>query len=165
MRRLYVIVPGPALTVQLVDELIAEDIPREGIRLFAQTSGRLTDLPVSVRGFRPSRDLVLLRTLSGAILALLSALLIIIVGEVGDRPGFMLLTVTLAGAAIGAITAWWRDLPRELRRLRSELNEDDVVMLIDLPEARLGEVERQVESRYPEIRIKGTDPAGTPPFP
>jgi hypothetical protein len=165
MRRLYVIVPGPVLTLQLVNELIAEAIPREGIRLFAQTSSQLTDLPVSVRGFRPSRGLVLLRTLSGAILALLPALLIIIVGAGGDSTGFMLFTVTLVGAAIGAMTTLWRDLPRELRRLRSELHEDDVVMLIDLPEARLGEVERQIESRYPEIRIKGTDPAGTPPFP
>jgi hypothetical protein len=98
-------------------------------------------------------------------LALLPALLIIIVGAGGDSTGFMLFTVTLVGAAIGAMTTLWRDLPRELRRLRSELHEDDVVMLIDLPEARLGEVERQIESRYPEIRIKGTDPAGTPPFP
>jgi hypothetical protein len=165
MRRLYAIVPGPALSVHLVKELLAEGAAPQSIHLFTREPGQLTDLPVSVTGFRPPRDMILLRTLSGAILALLTALLVITVSGVGGSPVLLLLTVTLAGAAIGAVSTMWRGASRELHRLQGELREDDVVMVMDLPEARLGEMERKVKSRHPEIRVKGTDPAGSPPFP
>jgi hypothetical protein len=76
-----------------------------------------------------------------------------------------MLLFTLAGAAAGALTAAWPAYPSELRPLHAEVGRDDVVMLADVPDEQLGRVERLIQDRHPGIRVKGTDPRGSPPFP
>jgi hypothetical protein len=171
MQRLYFIIPGQSLTTQLVNELLEGGIPRLGIHLFAKKPAGLTGLTgltVSVMGFQPPLDSILLRALSGAVVGLLTVLLMFFQGGIAGNPVSLILIMLLAGSLLGALSAFWRDMPEgagELRRLRKELRRDDVVMLMDLPEGRLGEVEQQVKSRHPQVRVKGTDPAGSPPFP
>jgi hypothetical protein len=77
----------------------------------------------------------------------------------------MLISATLVGAAVGAATAISSEFTAELRPLRREVGPDDAVMLLDVPDDRVGELEQTIASRPPEIRVKGTDPRGTPPTP
>jgi HAMP domain-containing protein len=84
---------------------------------------------------------------------------------VGPQNGMLLLVATLAGAAAGAATGWLPRFPSELQPLRNELRRDDVVMRIEVPDERQGQLEQEIKARHPEIRVKGTDPAGSPPFP
>jgi hypothetical protein len=79
--------------------------------------------------------------------------------------GLLVLAFTLGGAVAGALTALWQGYPQELRPIRAELGRDDVVMLVDLPDELLGRVEQTIKDHHPEIRVKGTDPRGSPPFP
>ncbi len=73
--------------------------------------------------------------------------------------------VVAGGAFVGAATTWARPYPTELRPLRDELRRDDVVMRIEVADERLEPLETEIKERHPELRIKGTDPAGSPPFP
>lgn len=165
MRHLYVIIPGALLTRQVVRELTAEGLNEQWIRLVSRRADLLNDLPVHVTSLRPPRDAVWLRALAGAALALMAALLVIALGVAIPSVGLLVLAFTLGGAAAGALTALWRGYPPELRPLRAEVGRDDVVMLVDLPDELLGRVEQTIKDHHPEIRVKGTDPRGSPPFP
>lgn len=165
MRHLYVIIPGAPLTRKLVRELTREGLKEEWIRLVSRRSGLLGDLPVPVTGFGPSLVSIWPRALAGAAVALILALLLLTFGVVVPSVELLLLIFILAGAAAGAMTAAWGAYPTELRPLRAEVGRDDVVMLADVPDELLGRVEQLIKDRHPEVRVKGTDPRGTPPFP
>lgn len=165
MRQIYLIVPGAELARRLVGELGADGLEGQSIRLFARQPGRLDDLSVSVNGLRPHRDTLMVRALTGAALALVAALLAIAFGGPVPSAWLLLAAATIAGAALGAVTATWRGDPRELGPLRSELRREDVVMLLHVPDERLEDVQKGIKGRHPEVRVKGTDPAGSPPFP
>jgi hypothetical protein len=165
MRRLYLIVPGPELAGRLVEELLSEDLTGQSMRLLSRRPRELDALPVPVTGFRPSPDNILLRILGGAAAALMVALLTVAFSGAGQSTVPLLLIVTLIGAAAGAATLLWWGFPAELRPLRGELKREDLVMLLDVPDERLGELERAIASRHPEVRVKGTHPAGSPPVP
>lgn len=165
MRRLYVIVPGADLTARLVQELLSRGLPEQGIRLFARRPVALTDLQVPVMRLRVGRDLLLGRTLAGAAIGLTASVLIVAVAGAQTESPLMLAMAILAGAAVGAATATSGGFPAELRPMQNELARNDVVMLIDVPDEGLGELEDALKSGHPELRIEGTDPAGTPPFP
>lgn len=123
------------------------------------------DLPVSVTGLRPQLETLSMPALSGAALALTAALLVNAFGGAVPAAGLVLVAFTIAGAALGASTAAWRGYPRELRPLRAELRWEDAVMRLEVPDARLEEIQKGIKGRHPEIRVKGTDPVGSPPFP
>jgi hypothetical protein len=167
MRRLFVTIPGAPLTQRLVRELMSEGVPEQNMRLLAHRPEQLTGLPVVVSGFHPPLTTVALRALAGMVVALMGGFLVSAFSAIGSSPGLwlLLLTVALAGATAGAATGFFRGYSAELRPLRGELRGEDVVMLLDLPDERLAETEQTIKNRHPEIRVKGTDPAGSPPFP
>lgn len=167
MRRLYLIIPGPDLAADLVHELLSDGMEQRQLSLFACRPRRLkVPVPVSRLSAGGGADSMLTRTLAGAVIALVIALVAIAVGGAGPFAGSVLLVATAVGAAIGAIAGRPRSgYPTELEPLREELDGDDVVMLLDVADQRLGDWEERIKDLHPEIRVKGTDPAGTPPFP
>jgi hypothetical protein len=165
-RRLYVVIPGPVLTERLVQELLADGLTKQDIRLFSRQPKRLTDIPASVTSLRAVPARVLLRALAGAAIVLVALVLwSIALRRVGSPSLLSLLLTTLTGAAAGAGTALLRSFPAELRPLRGELRDDDVVLRVEVPNTRQGPLEEKINARHPEIRVMGTDPGGTPPFP
>ena len=38
-------------------------------------------------------------------------------------------------------------------------------MRLQVPGERLEQLQKGIKRRHPEIRVKGTDPSGSPPFP
>ena len=165
MRLLYLIIPGAPLTRRLVQELTAEGLEADWIRLVSRRADLLADLPVPVTDVRPPGETLGLRALAGAALALVAALLVVALGLAVPSVGLFLLAVPLAGAVVGTLSASWGAYPRELRPIRAEVGRKDVVMLLDLPDERLEAVEQWIKDLHPEIRVKGVDPRGTPPFP
>lgn len=165
MRRVYLVVPGARLSHSLVQELLSDGISEHDIRLIARQPGTLRDLPVPVTRFRPGPDILLKRSMAGAVLALIGGLVVIALTGLGTGAVGILISVTLVGAVVGAATAIGSEFPAELRPLRREVGPDDAVMLLDVPDDRLGELEQTIASRHPEIRVKGTDARGTPPTP
>jgi hypothetical protein len=165
-RRLYVVIPDPLLTGRLVQELLADGLTKQDIRLFSRQSSRLADIPASVTSLRAVPRNVLLRALAGAAIALVALVLwSIAFGRAGSPSLLSLLLTTLAGAAAGAGTLLLQTFPAELGPLRGELRSDDVVLRVEVPNRRQGLLEEEIKARHPEIRVMGTDPGGTPPFP
>ena len=165
MRLLYLIIPGAPLTRRLIQELTAEGLEADWIRLVSRRADLLADLPVPVTSVRPPGETLGLRALAGAALALVAALLVVALGLAVPSVGLFLLAVTLVGAVVGALSASWGAYPQELGTIRAEVGREDVVMLLDLPDERLEAVEQWIKDLHPEIRVKGVDPRGTPPFP
>jgi hypothetical protein len=165
-RRLYVVAQGPALTDRLVQELLADGLTKQDIRLFSRQPNRLADIPVSVTSLRAAPGHVLLRALAGAAIVLVALVLwAIVLGRAGSPSLLSLLLTTLAGAAAGAGTLLLQPFPAELGPLRGELRSDDVVLRVEVPNRRQGLLEEEIKARHPELRVMGTDPGGTPPFP
>jgi hypothetical protein len=165
-RRLYVVAQGRALTNRLVQELLADGLTKQDIRLFSRQPNCLADISVSVTSLSVAPGHVLLRALAGAAIVLVALVLwAIAFGRVGSPSLLSLLLTTLAGGAVGAGTDLLQPFPAELRPLRGELRPDDVVLRADVPATGLGPLEEEIKARHPEIRVMGTDPGGTPPFP
>ena len=166
MRRIYVVIPGPVLTGRLVQELLSNGLtPEQDMRLFSRQPKHLTDVPLSVTSLRVASGKIPLRALMGASIAFLALLLVLIAFDAAEVKGLLLVVVTMTGAAAGAATALLQPFPSELRPLREELRHDDVVLRVEVPDARQGSLEQEIKARHPEIRVMGTDPGGSPPFP
>ena len=166
MRRIYVVIPGPVLTGRLVQELLSNGLTAEqDMRLFSRQPKHLADVPVSVTSLRAASGKTLLRALMGGVIAFLALLLVLIASGGADAQSLLLVVATMTGAAAGAATALLQPFPPELRPLREELRHDDVVLVVEVPDARQGSLEQEIKARHPEIRVMGTDPGGSPPFP
>jgi hypothetical protein len=164
MRRLYLIVPGQELTERLIRELESEGLATRKMSLYAQRPTRSATLTLPVRPMRASPWRSMWRALFGALTALIVALVLMVFGGLQIvLEG--LLVVALLGALVGLSTARWGLVPPEVKQLRKELRPDDLVMLVDVPDDLLGQLEQTINTAHPEIRIKGTDPRGSPPFP
>jgi hypothetical protein len=165
-RRLYVVIPGAVLPNRVVQELLADGLTKQDIRLYSRQRNRLAEMPVTVTSLRAAPGHVLFRALAGAAIVLVALVLwAIAFGRVGSPGLLSLLLTTLAGGAVGAGTDLLQPFPAELRPLRGELRPDDVVLRADVPATGLGPLEEEIKARHPEIRVMGTDPRGTPPFP
>jgi hypothetical protein len=75
--------------------------------------------------------------------------------------------IVVAAAVLGALLRLWfgHGLGGELYRLDAALSRGEAVLVLEVDNGRIGEVERGVKSRHPEVSVLGTDPEGTPPFP
>lgn len=169
MRRLYLVIPGPERTEPLVRELLADGLKAEDIRLFSRRPERLDNTPVTVKGLGATKVRLLSQAAFGALAAVLVLILVSILaaalGGAALASPVVVVLVAAGGAFVGAATTWAQPYPTELRPLRDELRRDDVVMRIEVPDERLLALETEIKDRHPELRIKGTDPAGSPPFP
>jgi hypothetical protein len=169
MRHLFLTIPDPPLAARMVQELKALGVDEQGIRLFAERpqrlSGAMAKVPVPVAALRVPPGRIALRALGGALLVLALALLLMSLGGAAALSLAALVGLALLGAIIGATTVLRGGPPREVRALRPELRADDVVMVAEVPDDRLAEIEQALNERHPELKVKGTDPGGSPPFP
>jgi hypothetical protein len=172
MRRLYLIVPNPHLTHEVVRELLSQGAGPEQVWVHAKRPDRFSDAGIAASRLPSGRDQRVVPALTGAILALVAALLILAVTGAGPWSAVFVLVATLGGAAVGATSggpggtqAGPGKAPQVVSALRRRLGRDDAVVVADVPDARLGEIQRDLKARHPEVRVQGTDPQGTPPFP
>ncbi len=169
MRRLFLTVPDPPLAARMVQELKGLGVDEQGIRLFAERPQRLSaamaGVPVPVAALRVPPGSIALRALGGALLVLALALVLMSLGGAAALSLATLLALALLGALIGAATLLRGGPPREVRALRPELRGDEVVVVTEVPDDRLADVEQALKERHPEVKVKGTDPGGSPPFP
>lgn len=165
MRQLYLIVPHAPLTVEVVDELQSEGIGPTRMRVYAKRPARFSGSGITVTAFPQARDRWMFAAVVGAIAALVVALLILLVAGAGPWSGVFVLIAAIGGAAVGATSRRDRSLEDELQPLRARVRRGDAVIVADVPDARLGEIEREIKARHPEVRVQGTDPRGSPPFP
>jgi hypothetical protein len=168
-RRLYFLVPDIVHTRQIVQELLLNHVEERHIHVMAKEGTPLEDLPEA--GVLQRSDVV--KALErgaglGGATGLLAGLAAVTFPPAGlVLGGGAVLLTTLAGAGIGAWASALigASVPNsELQRFEKALQEGQVLMLVDVPANRVGEVTDLIKKHHPEADVAGTDPTW-PPFP
>ncbi|MBK5932299.1 hypothetical protein [Halochromatium salexigens] len=145
---------------RLVEELIADRVDPGAFTLIGK---QIPDgLPVHTRRWRDDSSAALRGALVGTALMLAISLLLL-----QALPPFVLLTLIAIGAVIGG--SWWlrrnRSANLPLSAQQEALEDGELLILADLPEAEAPRLEERVNQRHPELLVLGPDVGGSPPFP
>jgi hypothetical protein len=164
MAHVYMTTSEHGLAADIARELLDEGVAAARIRVFSAHPEEAPKLPVALVRYRSPASAMLLGGGVGAALGALVGMPLLVFGGFGLAP---MLVIVVAGAVGGAVLRLWfgHGLSGELYRLDAALRRGEAVVVLDVDDGRVGEVERKVKSRHPEVSVLGTDPEGTPPFP
>lgn len=169
MRREYFLVPDVATARKIVDELLLAHVEWRHIHVLASDRIELEDLPEAHLAQRSDLLPAIARgTAAGGITGMLCGLVAMAFPPAGlVVAGGAVVGLTLAGAGFGAWMASMVgvDLPNtRLERFHEAIGRGELLMMVDVPRARVPEIEAIVRSHHPEVDIEGTDPT-IPAFP
>jgi hypothetical protein len=169
MRRIYFLLPDIERTHQIVDELLLARIEAHHIHLIAKEGVSMENLPEA--SFLQKSDFVpaLERGLAvGGAAGVMAGLVAVSFPPAGlVLGGGALLGIALAGAGMGAWISSMigMDVPnRQLKAFTTAVEQGEILMLVDVPKARVEEIEVLVKNHHPEAEIEGTEPT-IPAFP
>lgn len=170
MRRLYFLVPSVESAKQIVDELLLARIEERHMHVIGKEGTDLEDLPEAT--FVQKTDLVpgLERGIAvGGVTGILAGLAAVTFPPAGVvlAGGAVLLSGALAGAGVGAWIASMvgAGMPNSrLKQFQDAIEQGELLMLVDVPKARVDEIDERVKRHHPEAEIEGTEPT-IPPFP
>lgn len=169
MRRLYFLTPDVPTATTIVDELLLARIGFEHIHVLAREDTPLGELPQA--GLVQKTDLIasIERGLGlGGAVGMLGGLIVVsIPGLAVISAGPLLVSLTVAGAALGtwlsSMIGVSVDSPR-LKRYEDAINNGQLLMMVDVPAKRVDEIESLVSQRHPSAMLGGTEP-DIPAFP
>jgi hypothetical protein len=169
MRRIYFLVPSVVSAKAIVDDLLLARIEERHIHIVAREGTPLEDLPEA--GVAQRSDLVpaLQRGVAaGGLSGLLAGALAVTFPPAGlVLGGGALLGLTLFGAGFGA---WMSGMvgiglpSSRIEKFETAIARGDPLMMIDVPRARVEEIEALVKRHHPESELEGIDP-NIPIFP
>jgi hypothetical protein len=169
MRRLYFLVPDLDSAKKIVDELLLARVEERHIHVIAKEGAPLENLPEA--SFLQKTDFVpaLERGLAvGGATGVLAGLVAMTFPPAGlVLGGGALLSVALAGAGFGA---WLSSMigssvpNTRLKQFEDAIEQGEILFLVDVPKARVEEIDDMVKLHHPEADIEGTEPT-IPPFP
>jgi len=169
MRRIYFLVPDVASARAIVDDLLLARIEERRIHIVAREGTPLEDLPEA--GIAQRSDLVPALqkgVAAGGLSGLLAGALAVTFPPAGlVLGGGALLGLTLFGAGFGA---WMASMvgvglpSSRLEQFESAIETGELLMLIDVPRARVQEIEALVTRHHPQAELEGIDP-NIPIFP
>lgn len=169
MRRIYFLVPSVVSAKTIVDDLLLARIQEPHIHIVAREGTPLEDLPEA--GVAQRSDLVpaLQRGVAaGGLSGLLAGALAVTFPPAGlVLGGGALLGLTLFGAGFGA---WMSGMvgiglpSSRIEKFETAIARGDLLMMIDVPRARVEEIEALVKRHHPESELEGIDP-NIPIFP
>lgn len=168
-RRLYFVLPNVASAHKTADDLLLARIEDRHMRFLAK---RGTDLgKLHVAGSGQKSDLVhggQTGLFAGAICGLLAGVVMFILQPDGFhiRQGFVL-GMTLFGALFGFWTGILvgSSVPNSrLKQFSQDMDKGRVLLMVDVPSARMDEVRELIGQRHPEADARGFEPS-IPAFP
>jgi len=169
MRRVYFLVPDLAVAKRIVDELLLARVEERHLHVLAKRGTPLEDLPeaslLQKTDFVPAvqRGLALggaTGMLAGLVAVALPATPLVIAGGV-------LLGASLAGAGVGAWLGGMVGMNignTRLAQFADAIERGALLVMADVPPARVEEIEERVRKHLPEVEIDGTEPT-IPAFP
>jgi hypothetical protein len=169
MRRIYFLVPDIDVARKVVDELLLARIEERHIHLVAKEGTPMEDLPEATflqkTDFVPALERgIAIGGATGAIAGLV-ALAFPPAGLV--LGGGAVLAIALAGAGAGA---WFSSMVgasipnSRIKEFEKAVEQGEVLMLVDVPKAKVEQIEEMVKSHHPDAEVEGTEPT-IPPFP
>ena len=169
MRRIYFLLPEVASARAIVDELLLARVEERHIHIVAREDTPLEDLPEA--GVAQRSDLIpaIEKGLAaGGLSGLLAGALAVTFPPAGlVLGGGAVLGLTAFGAGLGAWMASMVGigLPSgRLQKFESAIQSGQLLMMIDVPRARIQEIEAVVRRHHPEAQLEGLEP-DMPVFP
>jgi hypothetical protein len=169
MRRIYFLVPSVASAKAIVEDLLLARIEERRIHIVAREGTPLEDLPEA--GVAQRSDLVPALqkgVAAGGLSGLLAGALAVTFPPAGlVLGGGALLGLTLFGAGFGA---WMASMvgvglpSSRIEKFETAIACGQLLMMIDVPRARVEEIEALVKRHHPESELEGIDP-NIPIFP
>jgi hypothetical protein len=169
MNRIYFLVPSVASAKAIVDELLLSRIEDRHIHIVAREGTPLGALPAA--GLAQRSDLIPAiekGVAAGGLTGLLAGALAVTFPPAGlVLGGGAVLGMAAFGAGFGAWMASMVgvDLPSSrLEKFESAIQAGELLMMVDVPRARIEEVEAVVLRHHPEADLEGIEP-NMPLFP
>jgi len=169
MRRIYFLVPTVASARAIVNDLLLARIEERHLHIVAREDTPLEDLPEA--GVAQKSDLVpaLQRGVAaGGVAGLLAGALAVTFPPAGLVLGAgALLGMTVFGAGFGA---WMSSMvgvglpSSRIEKFETAIARGQLLMMIDVPRARVQEIEALVKGHHPESELEGIEP-NIPLFP
>jgi hypothetical protein len=169
MRRLYFMVPDLDTANTVVDELLLKRVDEHHIHVVAKEGTPMGDLPeanlLQKSDFIPAME----RGLAvGGITGVLAGIAAVTFPPAGlVLGGGAILGTSLAGAGIGAWISGMigMDVPNsQIEKFEDAIEKGEVLMMIDIPKARVEEIEALIQQHHPDADMGGTEPH-IPAFP
>lgn len=169
MRRLYFLLPNVDSAKVIVDELLLARIEERHIHIAASDHHVLTEANLPEANLLQESDFVpaVERGLAvGGATGVLAGIAAVAIPGVGLAGG-AILGIGLAGAGVGAWVSSMIGISAPSSRLtdfEKAIEEGNLLMMVDVPKARVDEITTLVRKHHPEAHIEGTEPV-IPAFP
>lgn len=168
-RRLYFLVPDTGIASSIVDDLLLARVEEKHIHLIAKRNIPLGELLeasfLQKTDFLPAIERALV--VGGATGTLAGLVALALAPGVVVAGGAVLLASTLSGAGIGAWLGGMVGMNvgnSRLQQFEAAIEAGAILMLVDVPLARVDEISTLIRSRHPDATPEGTEPT-VPPFP
>jgi hypothetical protein len=162
-------VPNIDTANTVVDELLLKRVDEHHIHVVAKEGTPMGDLPeanlLQKSDFIPAME----RGLAvGGITGVLAGIAAVTFPPAGlVLGGGAILGTSLAGAGIGAWISGMigMDVPNtQIEKFEEAIEKGEVLMMVDIPKSRVGEIEALVQQHHPDADMGGTEPH-IPAFP
>jgi hypothetical protein len=171
MRRLYFLIPSVDSAKTIVDELLLARIEARHIHIAAADHHALIDANLPEANLLQESDFVpaVERGLAiGGATGILAGIAAVAIPGAGlVLGGGAILGIGLAGAGVGAWISGMIGISAPSSRLKefeTAIAEGQLLMMVDVPKARVGEITETVKQHHPEAHVEGTEPV-IPAFP
>lgn len=171
MRRLYFLVPTVESATQIVDELLLARIEERHIHIAAKDHHMLEEANLPEANLLQESDFIpaLERGLTvGGATGLVAGIVAVTFPPAGlVLGGGAILAASLAGAGVGAWVSSMigADAPNtQLKEFENAIQQGQLLMMLDVPTARVDEIIELVKKHHPEAEVEGTEPT-VPAFP
>ena len=170
MRRLYFLIPNIDSAKKIVDELLLARVDERHIHIAAKDHHALKDahLPeanlLQESDFIPAVERGLAIGGATGVLAGLAAVTLPVGLALG---GGAILGIGLAGAGAGAWVSSMIGISAPNSRLEQyedAIEKGELLMMVDVPKGRVGEITDLIKMHHPEAEVEGTEPT-IPAFP
>jgi hypothetical protein len=158
LQRLYFTTPDAASARRLVADLMASGIDRTALHAVRAAATLPDDLPRATVAQERDTQARIERVLWAGLLALFFIALagFFVAWFGGSRIGTAVTVLIMAASFVGGALYAVRVPSASLDELRNALAHGEIVLMVDVPRARIAEITTLVERRHPE-----TTPAGT----
>ncbi len=157
-RRLYFVIPDESQAVQVVADLSAGGVDRRHIHAIAGKGIQLTQLPpANTRQLHDTTWRIERAswTVNLALFFLALAGLVVSIAQ-GIPAGIVISIAVMALTFVAGAVFALRVPDTHLDEFRGVLSHDEILLLVDVPRARVAEVEEIVSRRHPEAVPGGT---------
>lgn len=169
IKRIYFVVPSSEVARAIVNELLVARVEEKHMHIVAKRGTDLHELPeasmLQKSDFVPAVQRGL--ALGGAVGTLAGLVGIAVAPGAAVIAGGAILASSLAGAGVGAWLSGMVGLSignTRHKQFEDAIERGELLMLIDVPIARVEEISELVKRHHPEAELEGTEPL-IPAFP